>query len=468
MAQTLIAKPNTFYPAFNKMPYIVDSTNKNKQAFNYIFDVYEAGTANIIARYQPKPRFGDGYGYADISKLLQSKLAGEIENANATSFFNATNSFYKFDVKVGESYIDSVPYTSSLTNSGGYVQVNVTNSYVAGDQIYITQDDGGAANPQVEGYQTITSVGVGFFVIGTLWSTVTDATINGSITYADNRRTVTTNILTYTNQIVFNGVFNTAQEIAYDGAWFTLTGNTKQLLTPMSEITISKNSPLLLNIRTQSSGSGELRYENDGGDVFSLPMVATDEITMANVGTYNLPSLTLVSGTAPLVKPTTQYYDVYWYDGGQKSKSYRINISQQCAIEEKSILFIDKYGSILSIPVTLKSTLRTNVTREMYTRDLTGVVTGTKWIPKANEGAMVQVNSNLERSVELNTQYLNKEMQELFFQMIESPQKVLFDDGSFYPVVLDVTNAEFKRTQNAKLFMYTLSAKYSNNEAVNG
>jgi len=468
MAQTLIAKPNTFYPAFNKMPYIVDSTNKNKQAFNYIFDVYEAGTANLLARYQPKPRFGDGYGYADISKLIQSKLASEIQNANATSYFTALNSFYKFDVKVGESYIDSVPYTSSLTNSGGYVQVNVTHSYVAGDQIYITQDDGGIANPQVEGYQTITSVGVGFFVIGTLWSTVTDATVNGSIAYADNRRTVTTNILTYSDQIAFNGVFNTAQEIAYDGNWFTLANNTRQLLTPMTEVTISKSSPLLLNIRTQASGTGEVRFENDNGDVFSFQLISTLEVTTVNVGTFNLPTLTVVSGSSPLIKPNTQYYDVYWYDGGQKSKKYRINLSQQCAIEEKSILFVDKYGSILSIPVTLKSTLRTNVTRETYTRDLAGTITGTKWIPNASEGATIQVNSNLERSIELNTQFLDKPMQELFFQMIESPHKVLFDAGSFFPVVLEVTNAEFKRTQNSKLFMYTLSARYSNNEAVNG
>jgi hypothetical protein len=236
----------------------------------------------------------------------------------------------------------------------------------------------------------------------------------------------------------------------------------------MSEITISKNSPLLLNIRTQSSGTGYVRFENDEGETFSLQLVTTDEVTTVNVGTFNLPTLTVVSGTLPLVKPTTKHYSVYWFNSGQKSKTYQINLSQQCAIEEKSILFVDKYGSILSIPVTLKSTLRTNVNRETYTRDLAGIVTGTKWIPKASEGAITQVNSNLERSIELNTQFLDKPMQELFFQMIESPHKVLFDAGSFFPVVLEVTNAEFKRTQNAKLFMYTLSARYSNNEAVNG
>ena len=468
MSQTLIAKPNTFYPAFNKMPYIVDSTNKNKQAFNYIFDVYEAGTSNLLARYQPKPRFGDGYGYADISKLIQSKLASEIENANATSFFNANNSFYKFDVKIGESYIDSIAYTSNLHNSGGFVRINVSNSYVAGDQIFITQADGGAANPQLEGYHTVTSANSSHFHVNVPWSSITNNSIDGTVQYADNRRTVTTNILTYSDQIAFNGVFNTAQEIAYDGNWFTLANNTRQLLTPMSEITISKNSPLLLNIRTQSIGTGEVRFQNDEGETFSLQLVTTGEVTTVNVGTFNLPTLTVVSGTLPLVKPTTKYYSVYWVDSVKKSKTYQINLSQQCAIEEKSILFVDKYGSILSIPVTLKSTLRTNVNRETYTRDLAGIVTGTKWIPKASEGAITQVNSNLERSIELNTQFLDKPMQELFFQMIESPHKVLFDAGSFFPVVLEVTNAEFKRTQNSKLFMYTLSARYSNNEAVNG
>ena len=62
MAQTTIASPQVLTPAYNPTKYIVDSTNKNKNGFKYIFDIYESGTANKIGEYKVLPRINDGYG----------------------------------------------------------------------------------------------------------------------------------------------------------------------------------------------------------------------------------------------------------------------------------------------------------------------------------------------------------------------------------------------------------------------
>lgn len=469
MAMSFIAKPTGFHPAYNTTKFIVDSTNKNNTAFEYIFQVFESGTSNEIGNYAVKPRFGDGYGEIDLSELLSAKLTSEIENASATSFFDAVNSYYKYDVKVGERYIVSTAYTSALTNSGGYVRVNVTHSYSLGDQVYITQVDGGVANPQVEGYQTITAVGVGYFDINVLWSTVTNANIDGSIKYADNRRTSTLAVITDLNKYVFNGVFDTLGEVNYTPNTYDLNSVNDRALTvlPSDGYMIAQSAPLLLNFRTQSLG-GSIRFANSNGDVLELPMVITSEITTVNCGTYNLPTLSVVSGTLPLVKPTTEWYEVYYWDVSQKSVKYRVNINQDCEIEPYSLLFVDQLGSLISLPFTLKARELMDVKRETFNRDLVGQVTGGQWKPLIIEGSITQVNSSQAKRLELNSPYVSDEMSELYYQLHASPSVILFNGLNYIPCVLENNSVQLKRRITDKLVQYSVTIRYSNNEKING
>lgn len=470
MAMNFIAKPYSFFPAYNQMRFIVDSTNKNKDAFEYIFQVYASGTATLIGEYFVKPRFGDGYGEMNLSELLSSKVTNEMINTLATSYFAALNSFYKYDVKIGERYIGSTSYTSSLTNSGGYVRVNVSNSLSVGDQIYIEQADGGTANPQVEGYQTVTNSSGTWFEINVLWSSVTDATINGSFKYADNRRTVSTNVISDLNKYVFNGVFDSVGEYLYNPTTYDLNSATDKALTvlPSDGYTIAKSAPLIINFRTQSSGSGSIRFGNSNGDLFDLQMISTDEITAVNCGTYNLPTLTPITGVLPLVKPNTTWYEVYYYDVSQKSQKYRININQDCEIESYSLLFVDKLGSIISLPFTLRANESVDVKRQTYNKDLEGFVTGGMWKNKVNEGVITQVNSSQSKRLQLNSPYVSDEMSELYYQLFTAPEIVLFDGAYFHPVVLEDNSITRKTRKNDRVISYQVTVKYSNNERING
>ena len=134
MAQTLIALPQRISPAYNPLKFIVDSTNKNKTGFKYIFDVYAAGTATKIGEYKVLPIFGTGYGEQDLSKLLRNKVSWDLDTLSST-FYAALNSFYLYDVKIGEEYVAEYSYTSSMTNESGNVQINVTNTFASGDQV---------------------------------------------------------------------------------------------------------------------------------------------------------------------------------------------------------------------------------------------------------------------------------------------------------------------------------------------
>ena len=470
MAMSFIAKPTGFHPAYNTAKFIVDSTNKNNTAFEYIFQVFESGTSNEIGNYAVKPRFGDGYGEIDLSELLSAKLTSEIENADATSFYDALHSYYKYDVKIGERYIVSLPYTSNLHNNGGFVRINVSNSFVAGDQVFITQADGGVANPQLEGFQTVTSATGSHFHVNVPWSTVTDATINGSIKYADNRRTITLNVINDLKKYVFNGVFDTVGMVNYTPNTYDLNSVNDFALTnlPTREYVIANSAPLVLNFRTQSSGSGSIRFANSNGDVLELGMVTTTEITAVNCGTYNLPTLSVVSGSNPLVKATTEWYDVYYWDASQKSQKYRININKDCEIEPYSLLFVDQLGSLISLPFTLKARELMDVKRETFNRDLVGQVTGGQWKPLVIEGSITQVNSSQAKRLELNSPYVSDEMSELYYQLHASPSVVLFDGSNYIPCVLENNSVQLKRRITDKLVQYSVTIRYSNNEKING
>ena len=65
MATTIIAQPQDFTPAYNECKFIIDSTNKNKSGFRYIFEVFNSVTNDRIGYYKALPTYGTGYGEQD-------------------------------------------------------------------------------------------------------------------------------------------------------------------------------------------------------------------------------------------------------------------------------------------------------------------------------------------------------------------------------------------------------------------
>jgi hypothetical protein len=93
MAQTTIAQPQSFTPAFNPVKFLIDSTNKNLDGFKYIFDVYDGATQ--IGRFKVLPRIVDGYGELDLSRFLTSYLSWNFE-PNVNTDYDASNCYFSF------------------------------------------------------------------------------------------------------------------------------------------------------------------------------------------------------------------------------------------------------------------------------------------------------------------------------------------------------------------------------------
>ncbi len=207
MAMTLKAAPQRLTPAYNPVKYIYDSTNKNLAGFKYIFEVYESGTATQIAEYRVLPVYSTGYGEIDLTKLLQAYVSYDLFPTN-TTVYDAPNSHYKYDLKVGEEYLTTTSFTSAMTQYvtapyAGRVQLNGTNSFAVGDQIVLTQTGLGAVNANLDGLYTVLVATPTSIVINFLWSSITNANKDVDITYADGRKTTTYNIINDLNNFVF-------------------------------------------------------------------------------------------------------------------------------------------------------------------------------------------------------------------------------------------------------------------------
>jgi hypothetical protein len=498
MAMTIIAEPQDFTPAYNECKFIVNSTNVNNDGFRYIFEIFESGTANRIGYYKALPTYGTGYGEQDLSKLLSNMVSYDF-NPTITTFYDAANSYYKYDVKIGEEYIYTLSYTASLVNNGGNVRITATHAFQVGDQLNITQADGGVANPGVEGLHTVIAItGTTNFTINALWSEVTDATINGSIKYADNRKDINLNEISTLDKYVFNGAISLIDMPFYDQDDYVLDNNRALWLTDQPfTFSCTLGQDLWLNLKDNGLQLNERVYfTNDDGDVFYKSISGGDYIKGVAVGPNNYGSLTLVSGTAPLVKQDTKWYTVTYYDGAiiptAKSATYRINIDTRTLISESHILFLDRMGSWSSFAFQLKSYEKGNIKRETYNKDVPGYVTSSQWKYNTWEQGQTNFNTQVTKTYDLNTNWMSEAEANYFQQLLTSPQTYvknviyritedldnLYDESgciihipeSTEYVSCNVLNTSFEvyKQRNNNLIKQSIQVRLSNNDIING
>ena len=483
MATTIIAQPQDFTPAYNECKFIVDSTNVNNDGFRYIFEVFEAGTATRIGYYKALPTYGTGYGEQDLSKLLSNMVTFDFD-PTITTFYDAANSYYNYDVKIGEEYIYELNYTASLVDNGGSVRITATHAFQVGDQINIVQGVGGAAaNPGVEGLHTVIAItGTTNFTINALWADVTDATINGTVKYADNRKTITLNIVSTLDKHIFNGVQPWLDMPNWDETDYELDGVTKSWLTNQPKtFNCTPSQDLWLNLR----GDGMLPnkrvyFENDNGDLFYKAIAGGDYIKGVAVGPNNFGSLTLVSGTGQLIKDDTKIYQVWYSDGAfnpVQSLAYEITIDRRPVITQYNILFLDRMGSWSSFAFQLKTYEKLNIKRETYNKDVPGYVTGSQWKYKSYEQGSVNYNTQVSKTIDLNTNWMTEAQAYYFQELVTSPQTYIapvtfvsceYVLGEYISCNVMNNSFDIDTVRNKHLIRQQLQVRLSNNDMING
>jgi hypothetical protein len=441
-----------------------------------VFDVYESGTSNKIGEYKTYPRFGDGYGEIDLSKLLQNKVSFDF-NPLLTSSTNPESSYYKYDINFGEEYIVSSIYTAALANASGYTQITFTAActYMTGDQVVITQSDGGVANPLLEGlFTVIGTTGTNKITVNVLWADIVNANIDGVVKYADNRKTIYRDIITSPNKYVFNGAQSFKDYRTYDEANYIPNSSHDYWLTsmPISKFTATETQDMWINFANNNYTNGSIYFENSLGDIYSKHITNNNMVTQVAVGPNNYGTLSLVSGTGSyLTEPGVEWYVFYYVDsvGTMWSQSYQVTLDTRCKINDYEIVFMDRMGSMNSFAFQLRAYEKGTTKRDIFNQYIEGDISSDIWRYSSYDKGNTVINPTVEKTLDLATNWMSEEMNVYFEELVTSPVTYLKDtDGLYYAVLITDTSFEVSRQKNKNLFKKNLSIKYANDNIING
>lgn len=484
MSTSFIQIPTTKYsPAFNNMRYIVDSTNKNLDGFRYVFDIYSAGTVTLssttrIDELIVAPRLVDGYGVVYLEEIFQNYTTYDFDKTNV-GLTNPTNSWKGFDIYVGEAYTqpwdyDDYEFNVSTGSTNALVKLRqfasaTTHSFIVGDQVNITQDDGGALKPQLSGLHVVTAINNPYEIVIELpFSQIgSGPSIGGTVAYADNRRTISRHQI-MTGITAFNAAFPMAEpyvESEYRLSTTPFSGKSF-LTTCPREFRNTPDQNMWFNFMNDYSSTVKfVTFTNSNGDILSRDISSTlQPIRQIGVGANNAEYTTVISGSTPLVKSDTEWYDVKIVTSGGTNLTtvpYRINIDRRCTIdygfETFEIVFLDRLGSFGSFAFPLKFKDTTKVVKNDYNKDNDFYLSG----PDLTEGGITNYQIELEREFELNTNYMTEEESKYFDEIFTSPNVMLRYKEQYIRVTVSDENFETLYQRNKNLIRRTIKVKPS-------
>lgn len=472
---TIIAQPQQLMPAYNPIKYIIDNTNKNEPGFRYIFTIYPAAgshiPANVVAQYRVLPVFGTGYGEQDISRLMQSLVTWKFAAGQVNE------SWYQYDVDLGYEYIDNIEYTNDIAPDGLNTLIQYTaHGFIVGDQVSITQADGGVANPALEGLHTVITVdNANQFTVNVLWSTITDDTINGIVTYADLRKTQVLDDNFIEDQEVFNGayslgiyaqgLFPSADYLGDTDPSFALTslGNPSNPSSATNAAlfyeSLYQTVQYYIMFRIYNLVTYDVTYYTTVGDnaLHSYGIAGGD-------GLYNLDVFDIV------VNINQDFYVEITGDNGSVFRNY-FKYDDRCPINEYNQLFyLDRMGSWQSFNFQLRTYEKGQITREMYNQHIDGQVDSTEWVYSSDAMGNITYNTNVSYSLDLNTNWMDQFNADRFQELLTSPQVFYLNpvDSLYYACTVEATAFENFRQKNKKLIKHSVTIKLANQVPING
>ena len=236
MAISIVGQPYQIMPAYNPVVYYIYSNNVLQPAFRYLIQIYDAGTNNLLREFKVAPRPTDNYGYVDVSKVVQSKVSSYLNNTS--TFSNAdTGTVYNYDIKFGEEYVVSKPWTNySLSSNAAFptfTQIACTgHGFSVNDQVNMSTNTVYTdARQTLNGFFTVVAVpNANSFIINLTYPGALGAA-SGKVQYADNRRVRFTNLTSLLNRRVFNRAYSFEGFPSYNQSQIILGSSTSEILT---------------------------------------------------------------------------------------------------------------------------------------------------------------------------------------------------------------------------------------------
>lgn len=490
MALQSKAQPSDKYVAgYNPIVFASLSNLITNEGFKYVYNLYSGGTSTLFASAQIAPRIGDNYGIFSVEKFIQNYLS-----YNFSGSTQIPESWVHFDVKVGESYSskwtydDYQFYDATGTTDNGYTQLisnntGNTHSFIAGDIINITQStDPNAVWPALSGIHTIRTVPNPYsIVVDMVYNNSNPGfTVSGYTIFADNSRIVNEDILTFSGKIATNSAVPFVTK-KLNNANYIMSGTSadKLFLTTMpNPSTHTAGEDIWFNmINNYSTNAYYLFVQNSNGDTFRKFIADTmDPLMQQPVGPNNIGNgMIAIVGTGPVVKSSTTWYDVWVTNVGtaQVSEKFRINIDTRCIINygddnggDISISFLDRLGSFGSFAFQLKRQDNTSIKRDSYNKYL-GEIQGTEWTYNLTDRGQTIYNTDLIRTITLNTNWMSEADAQYFDELVSSPVTFIKWNGEYLACTVTDSGYETTYQKNKTLMRKTITVAISNNDTIN-
>lgn len=477
MAITIITQPDVYHSAYNPIKFELDSTNKNQSGFRYIVEIYDAGTTNKLAEFDIAPdQFNSGRADIDISRIIQNKVDTFI-TFTSNSVQHATNTYYQYDVKFGESYNSTWEFDDYVFLSGdtlglttdtiyGTGFTNTTHNFIIGSQIYVEMDSVYGDNRDLlNGYWVVTQVpsnktigiNINFSQIGS------GPTSSGVARFSDFQKVRNYDLNSITGMTAVNVAQDILEYTTLDGSLnsYVLGSSTSELLTNIpNNFFVTPESSLFLNM-LESNSSGYVYFENNDGEIFRKLNTGNFIVKSNGIGPNNLGTLIPVSGILPLIKSDTKWYDVWVADntGTQESEKLRLYIDNRCKINDVEILFMDRKGSYASFSFQNRRYETVTTEKQNYRQYVKNYETYSK--------GLTSYHSKYMKELTLNTNFMTEEMNLYFEELLTSRYTYVKWEGVWYACVVNDGAYQNEFERNNKLIKKNITVRFAIDSPVN-
>lgn len=467
---------DSWSPVYNPVVYKFYSPKYSEIGYRYVVDI-KASNNNLIARLKVVP-LPDGSGYVDISKILSNYVTYDFKELQFTD--DAVNSYYRYNIGIGEEYLTEWDYITMLkygvTSSkwNGYIVLNQTNTsithnYVVGDQITIAMSGTGSTASDitsVNGLHDVVAVPNNYqVVIDVPYPRVDPAIpVEGTTRYSDSRKTGYYNLST-TSGSVWNGVMSWKEWKDYQVSDYRLINLAKshKLLSSFKIKSDRDNYMMRLdqvyyfNYLVRDTKTDYYLYVKDNFNNYANILLQYDG-SYGYVRQFRFSFEDLVSEGLSSNMTSVDFFISNDSDDPY-THTYNIKWDRRCAIENNYVYFMDKLGSILSIPFTLRSKESIDVERDTFNKQK---YYNNRSSLDLKEGGDEITHISSKKVYELSTDWMNDEQMELFEIMMESPSTWFKLDGVMYSCILEDKSLEIEKQRNKRLMRKTIKLYISN------
>ena len=407
MAITIEQNPQEYSPVFNPMNFVCSSNNiAGNNYFFYLVKVKDSA-GNVIYQNRYIPRFSDQYLLFDVQRALESYVSYDISGiaVGTTGVRRTSNVFKEYTVQ----FIEEIGASASGVASG---------------------------------------------------SSTTSST-----------------------KYAFNGAFSFNDFVSYDDAdWLIATTGTKKFMTDLrgGNIRIKLGQRFELGIMTGAGASEPVKniviktYSYNGtligtykiANSFSSGTTTDDKFLSVLVGTGDLNSTTLTSGSQPVITDAVYTYTVQVENnsGTIVSETLTFEIDYRCyGADEIRLYWLNTVGRIDSFNFNFASDESIEVVKAAF-RKLNGTMTGAAFGYTRYETGQTNFYTQVDKKIKVRTDYINNIEAEWLQHFVSSPIHWAEIDGNLVSVVLDTKSYTIQTIEKNKLFSVEFDLMYANSD----